>query len=260
MGQAAFNVQTEIKDYIGTISFSCPPHNHVSVELLRVMADALHMLDQTDDCRVVIIRSEGKIFCAGADFNDGGDFAEDNDNVSALALYAQATRLYSNRKPIIAVIQGAAIGAGLGLALVADFRIASEQARLAANFVKLGFHAGFGISVRLPEIIGEQKSARMLLTGERVSGSTAFHWGLVDEIASAEDLSQAAHRFASTLAENAPLAIEETVITVRGNRAGRIKAATAIEAAAQGRLKQTQDFSEGVRAVAERRPGWFRRI
>lgn len=254
-----FTVQTEVKDHIGTISFACPPYNHVSVELLEVLADQLLALDDSDDCRVVILRSEGKVFCAGADFNEGGDFAADDDNSAVLGLYAQATRLYSNRKPIIAIVQGAAIGAGLGLALVADFRIGSEQSRFSANFVKLGFHAGFGISNRLPHIIGDQRAARMLLTGERVSGDTAAGWGLLDVLAPADDLTKAAVDFAGLIAENAPLAVEATRKTLRGDIAETVRHVTAHEAVIQSGLKQTQDFAEGVRSVAERRPGRFTR-
>lgn len=257
--QGKFIVRTDIQNHVGTISFSCPPYNHVSVELLRAMADQILALDEVDDCRVVILRSEGKVFCAGADFNEGGDFAADDDDAAVLALYAQAARLYSNRKPVIAIVQGAAIGAGLGLALVADFRIASEQSRFAANFVKLGFHAGFGISTRLPEIIGQQNAARMLLTGERVNGATALDWGLVDMLATTEDLEKSAMHFALQIAENAPLAVEATRATLRGDISGRVQAATRYEAAVQSRLKKTADFAEGVQAVAQRRPGQFSR-
>ncbi len=176
-----------------------------------------------------------------------------------LGLYAQATRLYSNRKPIIAIVQGAAIGAGLGLALVADFRIGSEQSRFSANFVKLGFHAGFGISNRLPEIVGKQKAARMLLTGERVNGESAADWGLLDFLAAAQDLKQQALQFAAGIAENAPLAVEATRKTLRGDIAEKVKNVTSQEAIIQARLKQTRDFSEGVKSVAERRPGRFTR-
>ena len=254
-----FAVRTDIQNHVGTICFSCPPYNYVSVELLRAMADQILALDEVDDCRVVILRSEGKVFCAGADFNEGGDFAADDDDAAVLGLYAQATRLYSNRKPVIAIVQGAAIGAGLGLALVADFRIASEQSRFAANFVKLGFHAGFGISTRLPEIIGHQNATRMLLTGERVNGATALDWGLVDMLATAEDLETSAMHFALQIAENAPLAVEATRATLRGDISSRVQSATRYEAAVQSRLKKTEDFAEGVQAVAQRRPGQFSR-
>jgi len=259
MSGTGFTVDVEIRDHIGTLRFANPPYNHVSVEMLRVLADELQALDDKDDCRVVLLRAEGKVFCAGADFNAGGDFAADDDNAAVLALYEQASRLYANRKPIVAIVQGAAIGAGLGLALVADFRIATDQARFAANFVKLGFHAGFGISTRLPEVMGHQKAARLLLTGERIDGQTASHWGLVDALAAPDCLDQIGYEFAAKIAENAPLAVEATRATMREGIADRIKATTAREAEIQHRLKQTEDFAEGVKAVAERRAGQFKR-
>jgi enoyl-CoA hydratase/carnithine racemase len=252
-----FSVASAVEGHVGIVTFACPPYNHVSVALLEALADALHALDDDDACRVVLLQSDGRIFCAGADFTAGGDFAQDDENAQTLALYAQAVRLYSTRKPLIVAVQGAAIGAGLGLALVGDFRISTDDARFSANFVKLGFHAGFGISVRLPEIVGGQMAARMLLTAERISGLTAFDRGLVDELAAPGDLTRAAMAFAVQIAENAPLAVEATRHTLRAGLAERIAAATAREAELQARLKKTADFAEGIRAVAERRPGAF---
>lgn len=259
MTQGKFSVRTEVTNHIGTITFACPPYNHVSIELLGEMANQLEALDADDACRVVLLQSEGKIFCAGADFNEGGDFAGDEENKVALALYEQAARLYSNRKPIIALVQGAAVGAGLGLALVADFRVASDQSRFSANFVKLGFHAGFAITDRLPDLIGQQKAARMLMTGERITGATALEWGLADLLVPADQLLQTATDFATQIAENAPLAIEATRQTLRGNLTEKVMATTAVEWAIQTRLKKTDDFAEGVKAVAERRVGQFTR-
>lgn len=256
-GQKAFRLASVVEGHIGVVTFASPPYNHVSVPLLRAIADALYALDKDDACRVVLLQSEGKVFCAGADFTAGGDFAQDDENAQTLELYAQAVRLYSNRKPLIVAVQEAAIGAGLGLALVGDFRIATDDARFSANFVKLGFHAGFGISVRLPEIVGGQKAARMLLTAERISGVTAFDWGLVDELAAPGDLARSARAFAALIAENAPLAVEATRETLRAGLADRIRAATAKEAVLQAGLKQTQDFAEGIKAVSERRAGAF---
>lgn len=257
--QQKFTLRTEVKNHVGIITFSCPPYNHISVGLLEAMADEFLALEDIDDCRVIILRSEGKIFCAGADFNKGGDFAEDDDDAAARGLYAQAARLYSNRKPIIVIVQGAAIGAGLGLALVADFRIASDISRFSANFVKLGFHAGFGISTRLPEVISKQNTARMSLTGERIDGATAFRWGLVDVLAPDENLEQVAFNFATQIAENAPLAVEATRATLRGDIVDRIRKTTRWEAELQSGLKKTSDFAEGIKAVSERRPGQFSR-
>jgi len=99
----------------------------------------------------------------------------------------------------------------------------------------------------------------MLLTGERVNGATALDWGLVDMLATAEDLETSAMHFALQIAENAPLAVEATRATLRGDISSRVQSATHYEAAVQSRLKKTEDFAEGVQAVAQRRPGQFKR-
>ena len=166
-------------------------------------------------------------------------------------------RLFSNKKPIVAAVQGAAVGAGLGLALVADFRVAAPQARFSANFVKLGFHPGFGISHTLPRLIGEQKAALMMLTGRRVKAEEALAYGLVDEIAPLESVRARAIALATELAEGAPLAVQSTRLTLRGNLGAAVKAQTDHEFKEQSWLRQTADFAEGVRSVAERRPGVF---
>jgi enoyl-CoA hydratase/carnithine racemase len=154
-------------------------------------------------------------------------------------------------------VQGAAVGAGLGLALVADFRAAAPEARFSANFVKLGFHPGFGLTHTLPRLVGEQRAALMMLTGRRLKAEEALAWGLVDELAPAADLRAAAVRLAAEIAENAPLAVAATRRTLRAGLIEAIRAATAREHAQQAALRDTEDFAEGVRAVAERRPGVF---
>jgi len=158
---------------------------------------------------------------------------------------------------VVAAIQGAAIGAGLGLALVADFRVVAPEARFSANFVKLAFHPGFGISLALPRLIGEQRAALMLLTGRRIKGEEALAWGLADELVPLDQLRSAALALAKEIAENAPLAVMATRDTLRGELAAAIKARTAIEHREQTALRGTEDFAEGVKSVAERRPGNF---
>ena len=173
-------------------------------------------------------------------------------------LYDQAVRLFSVEKPIVAAVQGAAVGAGLGLALVADFRVASPDARFSANFVKLGFHPGFGLTHTLPRVVGAQRADLMFLTGRRVRAEEALAWGLVDELVPGEELRQSAFALAAELAENAPLAVVATRKTLRGKLAEAVRAATAHEHGQQTVLRATEDFAEGVRAVAERRPGRFK--
>jgi enoyl-CoA hydratase/carnithine racemase len=239
---------------VAVLTFARPPANHVAVELLRDIADVLERLDADDGCRAVVLQSEGKVFCAGADLgNPQGVSGMD----SIAALYEQALRLFSTAKPIVAAIQGAAVGAGLGLALVADFRVAAPEARLSANFVKLGFHPGFGLTHTLPRLIGVQRASLMALTGRRIKPEEALAWGLVDEVVPQAELRSAALRMAQEIVENAPLAVLATRKTLRADLVEAIRNATRHEHAQQSVLRQTEDFAEGVRAVAERRAGVF---
>jgi enoyl-CoA hydratase/carnithine racemase len=172
-------------------------------------------------------------------------------------LYEQAIRLFSRKTSIVAAVQGAAIGAGLGLAVCADFRVASPAARFSANFVRLGFHPGFGLTHTLPRLLGVQKAQWMMLSAERVKAEDALQWGLVDRIAPAEELLAAAHRMAAEIAENAPLALDATRATLVGTLTADVTARLQHEHAMQTRLKTTADYEEGVASVFERRPAHF---
>ena len=242
--------------HVAALEIDRPPHNHASIELMRNLADALGDVDATRELRASVLMSAGKSFCAGADLVARSEaVANGIDRVDSL--YIEAVRLFSAKKPIVAAVQGAAVGAGLGLALVADFRVAAPEARFVANFVKLGFHPGFGITYTLPRLIGEQKAALMCLTGRRIKGEDALSWGLVDELVPLDRLRDAALALAREIAENAPLAVEATRATLRAELAAKVKAQTDKELALQTALRSTADYAEGVRAVAERRPGNF---
>ena len=142
-----------------------------------------------------MLATAGRVFCGGADLSGDKPLA-DRERRERDARCSTATRCGCSRPqtPIVAAVQGAAVGAGLGLALVADFRVAAPEARFSANFVTLGFHAGFGITHTLPRVIGEQAAALMLLTGRRVKADEALRFGLVDEVAPPRRLRDAAHR------------------------------------------------------------------
>ena len=244
--------------HVAEITFAHPPHNHATVDLLRGIADALETLDHDPACRAIVMASDGRIFCAGAELTSregGGVGGAGADPLREF--YDQALRIFAARKPIIAAIQGAAVGAGLGLAVAADFRIAGPEARFAANFTALGFHPGFALTHTLPHLIGPHRAALMFMTARRVKPQDALHWGLIDGIAPAGELLAAAHRLAGEIAVNAPLALLATRKTLRGDLAQHAAAALAREHAEQAILSKTDDYAEGVGAVAERRPGRF---
>ncbi|HWD52769.1 MAG TPA: enoyl-CoA hydratase/isomerase family protein [Acidimicrobiales bacterium] len=244
-------------DFVATVQIHRPPNNYFDVALIRSLADAYRALDADDGCRAIVLASEGKHFCAGANFSSRPAGPEPGLGGDVDQLYTEAVRLFETRTPVVAAIQGAAIGGGLGLACSADFRVAAPEARFAANFAQLGFHHGFALTATLPPIVGQQRSWEMLYTGRRVAAEEAADIGLCDRLVDTGQLATAAHAFAAEIAAAAPLAVTSIRQTLRGDLADRVRAATVREAGEQAKLLPTADFAEGVRATAERRPPRF---
>ena len=238
------DIDVGLSDHVATVEIDRPPHNFFDRDLIAQIADAYGELDDDPACRAILLVSNGKSFCAGANFGTGQDdesgneeFTEEGFKNTTGLLYREGVRLFSARKPVIGAIQGAAIGGGLGLALTADFRVAAPEARFAANFVKLGIHPGFGLTVTLPRLVGRQAANLMFLTGRRVKGDEALELGLVDQLAPLAELRDAAHALAAEIAENAPLAVVSVRATMRQGLAERIAAATDHELAEQQWLR-----------------------
>ena len=252
------SVQVSRDGHVAVITFSRPPHNFADLPLLGAIGAAFAEADADRDVRAIVLRSEGRVFCAGADLQAGNPVAEPQVEGTRNPFYVAAAALFGVDTPVVAAVQGSAVGAGLGLALVADFRVACPGARFVANFVQIGFHPGFGISAVLDRVIGRQRALLMALTGRRIRGEEAERWGLVDVLVSAEELDAAALALAREIAAGAPLAVKSTRKTMRGDLRALVEAQTDQELAEQAWLQRTADFAEGVRAVAERRPGRFR--
>lgn len=239
--------------HVAHLRWSRPPHNHLDLDFLVALVDALRALDDDATCRAVVLSAEGKTFCAGADFQAVGDA----QTIDPEPFYAQALRLFHTRKPMVAAVQGAAIGAGVGLALVADFRVASPEARLSVNFTRLGLHPGFGLSYTLPRLIGMQHATRLFYTGERIDGAAALRLGLVDELVPNDDLVARALALATDIALSAPGAVQTTRETLRSGFAEAAAVANRRELAIQRTQFVTEDFREGVAAMAQRRTPVF---
>ena len=251
------DVSVAVKDHVGMVEIHRPPHNYFDVQLIRDLANAFGALDEDASCRASVLCAEGKSFCAGANFANRAATGVEAGTEKRNPLYSEAVRLFSSRKPIVGAIQGPAIGGGLGLALVPDFRVACPEARFAANFVKIGFHPGFGLTYTLPRIIGVQKANLLFLTGRRINGEEAYAWGLADVLVEPDRLRETASSLAAEIAENAPLAINSTRATMRRGLAKAVQAQTDLEFIEQDWLMRTEDHKEGIKAVAERRPGRF---
>lgn len=237
--------------HVAEIRFSRPPANFASVELLAKLADAVEQLDAEPGVRATVLVAEGKSFCAGADL--AADVVGDGAMDTIGQFYVHAERLFRRRKPMVAAVQGAAVGAGLGLAVAADFRVASNAARFSCNFTRLGFHPGFGLTFTLPHLIGQQRARWMALSSERTKPEAALEWGLIDRLAEHDALVAEAHAMAGELAANAPLALLAVRATLMRGVADQVAAAMAHEHAEQTALKPTADYAEGVAAVFARR-------
>jgi len=252
-------IGVEIDDLVATIEIRRPPHNFFDILLIQQIADALDKIDGRDDCRASVLCAQGTAFCAGANFGSGenlsgqGLMSGEPQKVGAGHLYMEAVRLFRAKKPIVAAVHGPAIGGGLGLAMMPDFRVTCPEARFSANFTRLGFHPGFGLTCTLPEIIGKQKAAMVFYSSRRYTGEEAVAMGMADVLVPQADVRKKAIELAREIATNSPLAVMATRATMRAGLADRVQAATAHELGEQLRLRQTEDFKEGIKAYSERR-------
>ncbi|MDX2205710.1 MAG: enoyl-CoA hydratase/isomerase family protein, partial [Hyphomicrobiaceae bacterium] len=171
-------------DLVTMIEIQRPPHNFFDILMIREIAEACESLDRDPGCRAIVLAAQGSAFCAGAKLggdSDIGDLlAQKNEAGQTGSLYHEAVRLFRTKKPIVGAIHGAAVGGGLGLALVPDLRVTCHEARFCANFTRLGFHPGFGLTTTLPELIGPSKAALMFYTSRRFTGTEAVEMGLAD--------------------------------------------------------------------------------
>jgi enoyl-CoA hydratase/carnithine racemase len=248
----------EKSGHVALVEIRRPPNNFFDIPLIQEIAGAFESFDDDIDIRAVVLAALGKAFCAGANFGDGSTLdaqgRRPNEPGPGVApLYVEGNRLFRTKKPIIAAVHGAAVGGGLGLAMVADFRVTCPEARFCANFTRLGFHPGFGLTVTLPAVIGETKAALMFYTSRRVTGEEAYAMGLADVLAPQREVRDAAIKLAGEISENSPLGLIAARTTMRGDIADRVRKATDHELKEQTRLRETEDFKEGVQAVFERR-------
>ena len=177
------DIAIEKNDHVALVEIQRPPNNFFDIALIQDIAAAFEGFDEDGDIRAIVLAAQGKAFCAGANFGDGSALDDNGQRPTELSrqqavqhLYMEGNRLFRTKKPIIAAVHGAAVGGGLGLAMVADFRVTCPEARFCANFTRLGFHPGFGLTVTLPAVIGQTKAAMMFYTSRRVPATKPSRW------------------------------------------------------------------------------------
>jgi len=228
---------------VATIEVRRGPNNFVDTDMVAEIADVLEDFDHTPEVRAVVLCAEGKHFCAGADFGSRGPDGVALGAKRGRHLYKEAQRLWRTGKPIVAAVHGAAVGAGVGLAVMADFRVTCPEARFSVNFTRLGYHPGFGLTATLPR----------LYTGRRISGEEALKIGLADYCVPFDQVRAKATELATEIAQSGPQAIVATRETLRRGLADAVASATEREYEEQNWLRDTEDFREGIKAMAERR-------
>jgi len=252
---AEIDLNVSLKNQVGVVEINRPPNNHFDYKLISYIADCFDNFDKDINCRCIVLCSDGKHFCAGANFGKDRDMQDKADPYSEL--YTQAVRLFKNKKPVIAAVQGGAIGGGLGLSLVADFRIGCPESRFSANFSRLGFHQGFGTTVTLPRVVGPQNASMMMLTGRRLKGQESFDIGLIDYLVPLNEVRSKAIELAEEISEAGPLAVQSIRATIRAGLAEQVEEIVSWELSEQVRLQSTKDFKVGIKASLERRKPKF---
>jgi len=244
---------------LGTITLYRPQVlNALNIALLTELAAAIEDFASDPEIRVILLTGAGpKAFAAGADIAELA--ALDADSGRAYAAWGQAftRKLETCGKPVLACINGFALGGGCELAMACTLRLAADTARFGQPEVKLGVIAGFGGTQRLPRLVGRGAALRLLLSGTIISATEALRIGLVDEVVPAAELMARAEALALEIAANAPLAVERTLLAVDSGLDLSLEDALAEEARHFGQTCATKDKAEGTTAfLAKRTPVW----
>lgn len=225
----------------------------------RTMAEMNTLLDEVERRRprALVITGEGKFFCAGADIKEM--LAMDGRELHEWALLGGRlnTRLEALEMPVIAAVNGMALGGGCELALACDLRCASMAARFAVPEVTLGTICGAGGTQRLPRLIGETRAKQLIFTGQTISADTALEWGLVNSVQTAGTLLEETLALAAAIAQNSPFAVSRAKRSVNGGREMLPEEALEWERDLFGECGDSRDRREGMAAFIEKRPRVF---
>jgi enoyl-CoA hydratase len=240
-------------DGVATLTLNRPPMNALSQALLTAIADTARRLGDDPDVRAVVVRSEGKAFAAGADITEFGD-ADAARRIGA-TFRAAFDAVAAIPRPVIAAIGGFALGGGLELALACDLRVASERARVGQPEILLGIIPGAGGTQRLTRLVGPARAKELVWSGRQVTADEALAIGLVDRLATPEQLDAAALAWAGELAGGAVVAMGLAKRAIDGGLDGSLAAGLDLEAEAFVEVFGTEDAATGVASFLEHGPG-----
>lgn len=249
-------VRLEIHEHVAVLTLDRPDKlNALTSEMTARLAGHVGAVNENPDVRAVVLTGTGRAFCAGSDISELDSYATPWE-FGLRQDYGDLLRTL--RKPVIAAVNGHALGGGLELALACDIRIAAETATFAAPEIKLGWIGGSGQSALLAHSVGPSNAALMLLTGDPVDAATALRWGLVSEVVNADTLLDRAGELAAVIASRAPVAAQTAKLNVRAAYEMPLTRAIDYERHLQTICFATSDAAEGRAAFVARRAPAFR--
>lgn len=238
--------------------------NAISLEMVSSLTSILREADSDRHIRVVVIRGHGSVFCSGGDIKamkaKTGMFAGESNELRLRYIHGiqQIPKVLEEfSKPLIAMVNGAAIGAGCDLAMMCDLRVGSEVSKFGETFVKLGLVPGDGGAFFLQRVIGYAKAMQMSLTGDLVAGEEAKQWGLLNYLVSNSELEAETQRLANKIAENPPIAVQMTKKAIKLAHRSDMNTILELSAAYQGITQRTYDHFTALEAMATKTPGIY---
>ena len=248
------NILVDVEAPIATITLNRPKVlNALSPDLIREVNEALAALDADPNVRAVVLTGGPRVFAAGADISDMADrTAVDQLQRDQTGRWAGIAAF---SKPLIAAVNGYALGGGCELAMACDVRLAAQSASFGQPEINLGIIPGFGGTQRLPRLIGEARALEMNLTGDPISAQVAYEFGLANRVVADHELWDTALAWAHKLADQAPRAVEQIK---RVSAAGDLDAGIEAEKKAFAKVFGSEDAGEGISAFLQKRKPYFR--
>lgn len=251
-------IRKEMSGQICTLTIQSPPANALSSVLLDDLALQLDRIEKEDQPKVIVLKGERKFFSAGADIKEFTSLQGASDYRS---LSERGQQLFARMEafpvPIIAAIHGAALGGGLELAMACHIRIVTEKAKLGLPELTLGIIPGFAGTQRLPHLVGSQKAYEMILTGEPISGTDAYKWGLANKVVPEDKLAQTVSELAAKLASKSKPAINRVMQLIPYARSEQFEAGVEKERERFAEVFGSEDAKEGIQAFIEKRDPTF---
>ncbi len=261
-------VALENKEHIMTIRFNRPERmNAANTHLTAELLDALLLADRDDEVRVVIITGTGNAFCAGIDIPEAIGRIEEMCPILSSPSHMVPSQasvpwipliIRQMKKPVIAMINGAAVGAGFSIALACDIRIASDQAKMGAPFVRVGLTPEFGSSYTLPRLVGMGKACELIFSGDILDATQSKAIGLVNDVVPASELEQFTYKMAKKIAQSPSLALQLAKRALYNGMDANFSNQLQFEALAIGACARTEDHLEALKAFLEKRKPVFK--